>query len=329
MADEQASPSDRTADEIGPPKPPAGFGSLARRITTWTTNSLFSVIVIVVGLGFGRQVVRWWAEDRPAAAPPALSAAADPMGEPASQHQVKFGNETWQLTCRSVVAQDEAILGPLRADCHQLVAKAAVPADALGAAERGLLEQVANQRPALVEGDAELFELGGPFPMVVGTRPVAPKPESRGQQLAACPRRVVIWGVAIPGADRRWTLYSFHCADPACGAFPGQSDVPMPLGAGHVLSMIAGGGTVVCFRGPGTAASWKRHFNEWFRQRGLVAQGDWIEVGTSWHLRAFGQSARQQATGWDVQFGPDRDGTLTGLLVMTPVSPKREKDTRR
>ena len=43
-------------------KPP-GFAGLAKRISAWTTRGLLTLMVLVAGLGFGRQVLKWWAAD--------------------------------------------------------------------------------------------------------------------------------------------------------------------------------------------------------------------------------------------------------------------------
>ena len=46
-----------------PPKQPQGMGRLALRISRWTTNSLLTVMLLVIALGFGRQVLHWWHDD--------------------------------------------------------------------------------------------------------------------------------------------------------------------------------------------------------------------------------------------------------------------------
>ena len=54
---------------------PPGFAALAKRISSWTTNSLLTLLVLVAGLGFGRQVLKWWRAD---ASPPAGRASFRP-----------------------------------------------------------------------------------------------------------------------------------------------------------------------------------------------------------------------------------------------------------
>ena len=57
-----------SGSEIGnepalPSKQPPDMGRLARRISRWTTNSLLTVMLLVIALGFGRQVLHWWHDD--------------------------------------------------------------------------------------------------------------------------------------------------------------------------------------------------------------------------------------------------------------------------
>src|SRR5687768_3893786 len=51
--------------ESATPARAGGFGRLARRIGGWTANLLATAIVVVAGLGLGRQVLVWWNEVSP------------------------------------------------------------------------------------------------------------------------------------------------------------------------------------------------------------------------------------------------------------------------
>src|SRR5262245_66416391 len=63
------------ADSIAPA--PGGFGRLARRIAGWTANLLATALVLVAGLGIGRQVLVWWYESPPV--PPAVATADEQL----------------------------------------------------------------------------------------------------------------------------------------------------------------------------------------------------------------------------------------------------------
>ena len=70
------------------------FAALAKRLSAWTTNSLFTLLVLVVGVGFGRQMTNWWAAD--ASPPPVVAAGLD---NPAQVRMLQFGDASWSL-CR-------------------------------------------------------------------------------------------------------------------------------------------------------------------------------------------------------------------------------------
>ena len=88
-------PTARRADSAAAPQ--SGFVRLARRISAWTTNGLLTVIILVAGLGFGRQVLHWWAADTRAKTASGTPSAGDGLGDPSQPHVLQFGDQPWSL----------------------------------------------------------------------------------------------------------------------------------------------------------------------------------------------------------------------------------------
>ena len=324
MTSQGKEPASRTATTT--------FATIAKRISVWTTNCLVSVLILVVGVGFGRQVLRWWTEDTGEASPAPLPVVSNTLSDPSARHFLEFGDRAWVMSRRSFAGGAEAGLRQLRDETAALAGQAELPADEPGAAERELLQRLAGTKPAQEDpGLWHIHEFDGPFPIVVGTRAVdddfsSEASASGGDELAVLPRRVVTWGLGIPSAQHEWTLWTFQCGSDRSEPLPGLSELPVPPGATKTLAVrVAGGGVVLGFQGKQGAESWKQFFDQWFRQSGWTA-GQWRKTGSSWHLG--GRSGvGQEPVAVDIQFGPQQKGGQAGLLVATPVSAPTEKDT--
>ena len=114
MSVENQGASDRVVSPgNSPPAPRRSFGRLALRISAWTTKGLLSAIILVAGLGFGRQVLHWWAADRqPPQAAPAAALADNRLGDPTQPHVFQFGNQPWSL-------RQQAIAGDRTGGCRR------------------------------------------------------------------------------------------------------------------------------------------------------------------------------------------------------------------
>src|SRR5262245_3978280 len=71
-----AESNSRAAEPAAPGKPPTGFGDIARRMTSRTTDLIAIAIVAVASLTFGRQILHWW--HTPPSASPATGEAPLP-----------------------------------------------------------------------------------------------------------------------------------------------------------------------------------------------------------------------------------------------------------
>ncbi len=294
----------------------SGFGTVARRVTAWTTNCLVSAIIIVAGLGFGRQVLLWWSEDAspPAARPP----AADWFANPSVPHSIEFGNQSWAMSRRSMQGNAERALAELRTVAAALTRQSTIPDEPATPAEQKLLDRLSREKPILEQPGAwQVHQFGGPFPMVAGILRGSSRTEAPGgTQLAATTQRVVTWGLGLPAGKDEWTFYTFSCSGGGGEPFPGLSNLGLPPGATQTLNIRAtDGGAAVAFQGPQEADDWKDFFDAWFHDQGWAA-GSWRRNGSSWHLRARSGGEKKETT-IDVQFGPRADGRLEGLLVVS------------
>ena len=226
------------ANSVGPARP-SGYAALARRITAWTTNSLITLVILIAGVGFGRQVLRWWAADTPP--PAALPSSADALGDPWQPHLLHFGKQPWAIRRQSIAGNRAAAAAALRHACREAIETALPPSKPPTETESRFLASLGRLKAAEESpGKWQLYELPNGFPMVVGTTGsqksnVAQdsrrrKPTIRGNsgseppasaggndfnsltvtKLAEMPRRVVIWGLAVPVDADMWSTYTFQ-----------------------------------------------------------------------------------------------------------------------
>ena len=321
-------PRDKEAGRVDRPS----FGRLARRISAVTTNCLLTAIVLVAGLAFGRQILRWWAADTPHPGAAARSAdSLDPLADPGNLHELQFGALPWSLRRQSITGDKRAAVDALRASCREVLQDDRRQSDtsheAPGEAEIELLAQLAAREPVDREpGKWQLFVLGEAFPMVVGIRPSSGATEPISEKTSAsADRHVAIWGLAIPQATGAWTLCTFQRTSDRDGQLTALSGPPIPPGCTKTLSIrVASGESTVSFEGPQGPKSWIEFYRRWFRTHNWEAAQDWRPSGNSWHGRYYspekGRAAEEGRTAAvDLHFGPaTRDGTA-GLILITPA----------
>ncbi len=333
------------ATDPNPPQPMPGFGRLARRISAITTNCLLTAIILIAGLGFGRQVLRWWAAD-PAESGAALPpAGVDALGDPARMHVMQFGDQSWSIRRQAITGDKPAAVTALRANCRQALTEAGKKGSGLfyrngpkgashkrlltpfcpGKAERELLARLTTQKPVQQEsGKWRIYELSEAFPLVVGTRanrevgeqPVDSASHSSHQIMATL-------GLAIPNGPQAWTVYTFQPESRSERAKATQKDVPLPPGCRRTLALrVVSGGTTVAFEGPRRAKSAVEFYDEWFSAHGRGAVGGWRHYGNQWNGR-YHYTDRGVDRCVDLHLGGDGHGRLTGLIVVTPVAPEK------
>jgi len=311
---------------------PGGFAGLAKRISSWTTRAVLSAIVVLAGLTFGRQVLRWWGEDSADGRAPARSGPApDDLANPASPHGFEFGDGRWTITRQEVRGSREEVLGLLRATCREAAQAAPDPGttaeEPAGPAEIGLLKSLAGRTPVEQEpGQWQLYQLDEPIPLVAAARVGHIKPPemtnaSGGGPVAQPALRVVAWGLALPMGDRDWVALGFRPRGLPLRPEGPLAEVPLPPGSRKTLSVqAAGGGSVVSFQGDAGLEAWTTYYDTWSQQAGWTAARGWEQVGTTWRRR-FARTTGGVAATLDVLLGPGQPPQVKGLAIVTPAAP--------
>ncbi len=330
MATDQNQASENGAPEKEAPES-GSHATLLKRAATWATNSLLTIIVLVLGIGFGRQVLIWWAEDDAPSNAGVGSMVADGLGNPGRLHSLEFGDLAWSVRRQSVECDQARAALALRSACREVVGREVLPTEVIQPSEAEFLTQLARHEPVEEEpGKWRLYELSSGFPLVVGTRTTPPVSSSPpGTNLAYPARRVVVWGLATPMGPRAWTLYTFQSGKALGAGFPKLPEFPVPPECRKTLSLrVAGGGGMIGFEGPEPAESWKRVYDDWFAGRDWKTATGWQRTGSAWCVR-YG-APPGGPIGWvDVRLGTDENGQTRGLLILTPrnANPKESKDT--
>lgn len=325
-------------DASQPNSSPATFGSLAKRISAWTTRGVLSALVLVVGLGFGREVVQWWRSEAvtPNAGETPL-ALNDALGDLTQAHDLQFGDLPWQFSRQSLSGSKEEVLLTLREVCRESVLAESPIGDLPGPAEKKLLERLHQQNPVAEERGWQLYELAGNCPMVALTRELVDRtgqgsetaqPEglspdgsesgspNQDPHVAPKARRVVTWGLAVPIGEQTWNLYTFAATGKAQSLGPNLPEISLPSESRRILSMrVAGGGAMVSFRGDARPEHWQHFFDDWFQQREWTAEAPWPSSGPAWHRR-YTSTGAQPGQAVEVYFRRDRHEQLTGLLIL-------------
>lgn len=179
--------------------PPAsgGFGRLARRIAGWTANLLATALVLVAGLGVGRQVLVWWYESPPA---PAAAAATGEQLPPETPAELKMWTSRGPLTLERVVGDQDAAVAAMKKQCQRLAQGSELPKGVSqerdgGPGEQRFLEKLAKMTPVEQTKELDLFVPPGDMTMVVAV--------SRGQ------RRIAAWSFALEADPATWSCYTF------------------------------------------------------------------------------------------------------------------------
>ncbi len=297
---------------------PAGFARLASRISAWTTNGLFSALILVIGLGFGRQVVRWWH------APPIAEEPLQPLGLLPREGEglgesVSFGSLGWSVDRRSVAATAGTIRSSVASLCEQCVSHASCPEGACGPAEAKLIRALASSRPVASEpAKWTVYDTISVLPMAVGLR-------TQGDRLEGdtSPRpdtcRVAAWCVAIPSEPDFWTVLCFSPAagiagEPSCP----QAEIPLPPGSRRLLAFAgSGGGSTQVFLGPGEIADWQAFFVHWFEENGWKSSIPGPQREGAWYGRYSNPNDNSRCC-IDIQLSACEDRTLAGVLVASP-----------
>ena len=300
--------------------PPRNFGSLARRISTYTTRGILCAGVVVAGVAFGRQVMLWWGVESLPLGETGGETAIDALGDPSRPHTVQFGDSPWSLRRESFAGDKQQAARRLLVTCREVFSSPSVSSaktslsSAPSPAEAKMLASLVRRKPAEeAAGLWRLYELHDAFPMVVGVAKMSTRPTTKKMEknLAEEPYRLVLWGIGMPSSATGWTLCVFEPNGSA--AAMGRTDVPLPPGCRRTLSIrVAEGGQMATFTGPEQPEVWKRFFADWSKQQGWPSVSAWRRTGDAWYAKFAAADGRDSL---EVRLGPDVRGQWTGLLM--------------
>ena len=312
MAGDSTNANDRAAGEPEENRP-TGYGRLARRMRTWTTNALVTAMVVALGLAAGRQLVEWWRAEPAEVGANAKPDFAQGLAEPGALQFIEFGASGWVMGRQEIAGDTAAAAEALQEIARAVIARSALPSGPITATEQRVLDTLAKRKPVAAAGNWALFEMRPGYPMLLGLRWAAAGPQGPARQ-AGRTGRVVLSAVGVPAGEKRWTLYTFGLEGRDTPPPTGGLDVPLPPGATRGLGIRAlGGAAVVSFKRASGPDECMTFYNQWFSARGWTAPGGWIERTAARQARFIPQKAGQRGA-VDIRF--DSDGS--GLVVVTP-----------
>jgi hypothetical protein len=297
-------------------KPPAGFGEVARRMTSRTTDLIAIAIVVAASLSLGRQVLVWWHAAPPTRAAAEMAARTGPAWDDLSQPlSLEFGDLPLAMTRQVVVGERDATIAALVGHCETAAKRAGRPWRDRDAAEDRLLARVEKLTPVAQEaGVWQVHVFDERFPMVAAIRQFAAGPDdaaSRGP-------RLVCWALAMPAGKETWNLYVFQGTANGRPAPADRADVPLPPGAHRNLSLRdERGATFAGFSGNDAVGEWIRFYDDWFADRGWSSGEGWLTSTTAWSAR-FDEPGSAAGRRVEIQFARDGNGELSGLLQVVP-----------
>ncbi len=311
------------------------MGGLARRISRWTTNSLLTLMLLVIALGFGRQVLHWWHDDSTPRGTANANSPASSVGAADSQI-LAFGEQNWSIRRQDFNGPAGAVPAALVQFCRSVIVDAPPRGDMADAAEQDVLKRLATEKPIAEEpGKWRLYQWSEGVPIVIGTRNVSGTlrvpmeggtrsvPDTKRTILAEKPCRVVIWSMAVPADKNSWTLYIFQAGGKGPSSGQGVVEVPLPPGGRRLASVGSGGGSITAFSADdGLTDAIPRFYDRWFGQRGWVAAAPWQHTSTGWQAR-FESAAGGATIAVDIRLGGDPQGRCTGLVMESQVEGNR------
>jgi hypothetical protein len=298
-------------------KPPSGFGEIARRMTSRTTDLIAIGIVVVASLTLGRQVLVWWH-----AAPPnsrAAAAATKPVWEDQNQPiSLEFGDSPVAMIRQVVSGEREALMAAMIGHCAAAAKRASRPWRERDEAEDRLLARIQGLTPVAEEaGVWSVYVFDERLPIAAAVRQF---PNESDHAAGKAPR-LVCWGTAMPAGKETWNLYLLQGAGTERATPADRADIPLPPGARRNLSFRDDqGGILVGFSGMDEAGKWIRFYDNFFADRGWSSGTGWL-TGTGGWSAQFEEQNASAGRRVEIQFAEDRFGELSGLLhVIKPDS---------
>lgn len=318
----------------GASPPATTLASLARRISSRTSDLLAIAIVVVASLTLGRQVLEWWHAEPPAAMDLGpMENVGTEWGSHAQPVLLNFGDSPVSLTRQVFLdSSSQTALEAVRQRCQEALIKSGSPHTSIDAAERDQLLELSKLTPDMEQpGDWGLYTLGSGLATVVGVKNF---PAAAGKTDRTSPpesQRVLCWGLVFPGVDRdSWIAWTFVRRTDPVSSRPGVSpdnfdlnQVSLPAGSYRTVVMQeTGQGGLLGFQGEDVDNGWQRHFTQWFEGHGWKPAGGGKSPGAGWTGRfARREPGNESDSTIDVQFHPQAKGPVAGLIHWMPGRP--------
>jgi hypothetical protein len=296
---------------------------LFERAIRWTGCAILTLIIPVVGLTFGLQVEKWWAEDADVGRHtwPVLADAR--WSDPSQPLTIDLGDDTWSFCHRVVPGAYDTVLPTLRAECRSIANSTPIIDGVASPAELSLVRALEGRQPIDQQPNSwAMYEYGTLLPMVVATQCLHPSSAGGGAaSTTGNSQRVVAWTLGIPKGDNHWAIFSFHPSRSGHGRGCDVRDLPVPPGSEETMRVSGpDGGFVMAFDTALGFAEWQSYFATWIeRHQGkILPAGAGLDRGH--RLRGTVPYGVFEAM-IDIRFAPLDTGSssaLHGLLCWTP-----------
>ncbi|MBM4004231.1 MAG: hypothetical protein FJ295_13245 [Planctomycetes bacterium] len=293
--------------------------SPARRLAQWTTNLLFTALVIVLAVALGRNVIYWWKPS--ATARPLTEQARDvigfgELGAEKVSHDIRFGDSP-------LIMRRDRVRGSIEEAMRRLEDETVRLGVASQTARRGLATLPPEQQSELqrnpprssAPGQWDLYLGTGPLPMAWL---VADANTAVEDDAAAAPQRIILaWGLILPYGETEdeWGIFAWGASAGSDPTSDYLARIALPPNSRRMLSVSnPSGAALITFQGTATRENWREFYRDWF------ARNDWTIV-IPWSDHRDASAARfQNRDGDEVDLELLSDGpAVRGLLV--PVSP--------
>jgi hypothetical protein len=325
---------------VVPSQPVRRTSSLARRISSRTTDLLAIAIVLVGSLTLGRQVLEWWRLDPPAVLNSRPMAGFETeWGRDDQPVELAFSDSPIRLIRQTVTGAGQGdALGRVQEACQKALLVARLPETAADPAELDLLRTVAEQQPEVEQpGEWQIHRLGGNLPMLVGVRFFSGSAAKSDQPHPTTVRRVICWGLVFPARPSgAWTAYTFIKGNSQTSSSSRLAlrdrrtdddlvEVPLPLGCQRTVFVSQSAwNSLTGFQGIGDATGWQNHFSRWSADQGWATAEDWhpipsLKEGLSWSASFISDAGNPQNSNRVlIQFQLDESGHGSGLIHALP-----------
>src|SRR6516165_12131691 len=155
-----------------PGKTPVGFGEVARRMTSRTTDLIAIGIVVVASLTLGRQVLVWWHAAPPDGRAAAAATASKPVWDDPNQPMaLEFGDFPLAMIRQIIVGDREAAMAAMVVRCAEAARQAGGPWREREEAEDQLLIRIQKLKPVAEEaGVWSVYVFDEHVPMAAAVR---------------------------------------------------------------------------------------------------------------------------------------------------------------